>query len=111
MNQILYEGWIFFPNHRVDMQAGVGLHMSHARQNLGSLGGFKIPLRSKMVFWGTKKRVYQLQNFEWWYFFFHYRWRDSFAIFGAHMSHPQQILGLLGAVNTPKMTLNLCFFG
>ena len=55
MNQILYEGWIFFPNHRVDMQAGVGLHMSHARQNLGSLGGFKTPLCSKKLFSGTKK--------------------------------------------------------
>ena len=45
MNQILYDGWIFFPNHRIDMQVGVGLHMSHARQNLGTLGGFKTPLR------------------------------------------------------------------
>ena len=45
----------FFPNHRVDMQAGVGLHMSHARQNLGTLGWFKTPLCSKKVFWGTKK--------------------------------------------------------
>ena len=44
-NQILYDGWIFFPNHRIDMQVGVGLHMSHARQNLGTLGGFKTPLR------------------------------------------------------------------
>ena len=35
----------FFPNHRIDMQVGVGLHMSHARQNLGTLGGFKTPLR------------------------------------------------------------------
>ena len=34
----------FFPNHRIDMQVGVGLHMSHARQNLGTLGGFKTPL-------------------------------------------------------------------
>ena len=56
MNQILYEGWIFFPNHRVDMQAGVGLHMSQARQNLGTLGGFKTPLRSKKVFLEPKKR-------------------------------------------------------
>ena len=56
MNQILYEGWIFFPNHRVDMQAGVGLHMSQARQNLGTLGEFKTPLRSKKVFLGPKKR-------------------------------------------------------
>ena len=110
MNQILYEGWIFFPNHRVDMQAGVGLHMSHAWQNLGSLGGFITPLCLKKLFSGTKKgyissKIFNGGNF------FHYCWRASFAIFGAHMSHPQQILGLLGAVNTPKMTLNLCFFG
>ena len=70
MNQILYEGWIFFPNHRVDMQAGVGLHMSQARQNLGTLGGFKTPLRSKKVFFGAKKKVSQLQNFKWRVFFF-----------------------------------------
>ena len=67
MNQILYEGWIFFPNHRVDMQAGVGLHMSQARQNLGTLGGFKTPLRSKKVFLGPKKGIsapkFQMEGF------------------------------------------------
>ena len=57
MNQILYEGWIFFQNHRVVMHVGAGLHMSHARQNLGTLGGFKTPLRKKK-FWGGGKKGY-----------------------------------------------------
>ena len=55
MNQILYEGWIFFQNHRVVMHVGAGLHMSHARQNLGTLGGFETSLRSKNGFLGAKK--------------------------------------------------------
>ena len=58
MNQILYEGWIFFQNHRVVMHVGAELHMSHARQNLGTLGGLKPPpYVPKMVFWGQKKYI------------------------------------------------------
>ena len=57
MNQILYEGWIFFQNHRVVMHVGAGLHMSHTRQNLGTLGGFETSLRSKNVFLGAKKYI------------------------------------------------------
>ena len=55
-NQILYDGWIFFPNHRIDMQVGVGLHMSHARQNLGTLGGFKTPPTLKKNLGGGAKK-------------------------------------------------------
>ena len=43
------------------MQVGVGLHMSHARQKLEILGGFKTPIVSKNDFL-RKKKVYQLQN-------------------------------------------------
>ena len=57
MNQILYEGRIFLPNLRVDMQVGVGLHMSHARQKLEILGGFKTPIFSKNGFLGEKKGI------------------------------------------------------
>ena len=58
MNQILYEGWIFFQNHRVVMHVGAGLHMSHARQNLGTLGGFETSLHSKNDFLGQKKYIW-----------------------------------------------------
>ena len=37
------------------MHVGAGLHMSHARQNLGTLGGFETSLRSKNGFLGAKK--------------------------------------------------------
>ena len=57
MNQILYEGWIFFQNHRVVMHVGAGLHMSQARQNLGTLGGFETSLRPQNFFGGQKKYI------------------------------------------------------
>ena len=48
---------MFLPNLRVDMQVGVGLHMSHARQKLEILGGFKTPIFSKNVFFGKKRYI------------------------------------------------------
>ena len=39
------------------MQVGVGLHMSHARQKLEILGGFKTPIFSKNGFLGEKKGI------------------------------------------------------
>ena len=36
------------------MQVGVGLHMSHARQNLGTLGGLKPPYVKKELGGGKK---------------------------------------------------------
>ena len=102
MNQILYEGWIFFPNHRVDMQAGVGLHMSQARQNLGTLGGFKTPLRSKKVFLGPKKKVSQLQNFKWRGFFSSSQEGLISNIWGPYEPSPAKFGSARGRKRPPK---------
>ena len=83
------------------MQVGVGLHMSHAWQKLEILGGFKTPIFSKNVFLGEKKGISAPKLQSEGDFFFHYLRRTSYARFGAHMSHLQQILRILGGVNLP----------